>query len=164
MIHLRSIFAIVRKDVLDILFNKATVTMLLTPVVLSILFAGLSGLLVGQSNKLLIYNPGHSRLGQLVSQSFTGSQTVLAGSPDEVASTFTGVKNPPYTLGMVIPPGFDASLRQGEHPQVTLYFNASQATDLQRQRVVTIINNYASGESHALPVVIITSINIIPTT
>ena len=51
MTHLRSIFAIVRKDVLDILLNKATDIMLLTPVILSILFAGLSGLLVGQSNR-----------------------------------------------------------------------------------------------------------------
>jgi ABC-2 type transport system permease protein len=76
MTHLRSIFAIVRKDILDILLNKATDMMLLTPVILSILFAGLSGLLVGQSNTLLMYNPDHSRLGQLVSQSFAGSQTV----------------------------------------------------------------------------------------
>jgi ABC-2 type transport system permease protein len=167
MIHLRSIFAIARKDALDILFNKATIMMLLTPVLLSLLFAGVSGLLVGQPNTLLVYNPQHSRLGQLVSQSFPGAKTVLASSPGEVTSAFAGdpgSKSPPYTLGLVIPPGFDASLQQGEHPQVRLYFNDSQVTDLQRQRVVTTITTYASGVSHALPTVIITPATSIPTT
>jgi ABC-2 type transport system permease protein len=166
MIHVRSIFAIIRKDILDILFNKATITMLLMPVMLSILFAGLSGLLAGQSNTVLMYNPQHSRLGQIISQSFAGSQTVLAGSPGEVASAFAagGGKNPSYTLGLVIPPGFDASLQRGGHPQVTVYFNNSQVTELQRQRVVTLINNYASGKSHALPLVIITPSASLPTT
>jgi ABC-2 type transport system permease protein len=164
MTHLRSIFAIVRKDVLDILLNKATDIMLLTPVILSILFAGLSGLLVGQSNTVLMYNPEHSRLGQIISQSFAGSQTVLVSSPGEVASAFTASKNPSYTLGLVIPPGFDASLERGEHPQVTLYFNNSQVTELQRQRVVTMITDYASGKSHVLPLVIITPSTSIPTT
>ncbi len=166
MIHLRSIFAIVRKDTLDILFNKATITMLLTPVMLSILFAGLSGLLIGQSDKLHIYNPEHSRLGQIISQSFAGSQTVPASSPDQVASAFAGGggKNPSYTLGLIILPGFDASLQQGEHPQVTVYFNNNQVTDLERQRVVTLITKYASGKSHALPLVIITPTTSIPTT
>ena len=91
---------------------------------------------------------------------------MLANLPDEVASAFAGGggKNPSYTLGLIIPPGFDASLQRGEHPQVRLYFNSSQVTDLQRQRVVTLITDYASGESHALPLVIITPTTSLPTT
>ena len=52
---------------------------------------------------------------------------MVAGSPGEVTSAFTGVENPSYTLGLVIPSGFDASLLRGEHPQVTLYFNGNPA-------------------------------------
>ncbi len=62
MIHLRTTLAIARKDALDILLNKATLILLLTPVMLAILFAVLSGLLGSQPAKLLIYNPEHSPL------------------------------------------------------------------------------------------------------
>ncbi len=156
MIHLRTILAIVRKDALDILFNKATLSMLLTPVMIAILFAVLSGLLGGQAAKLLIYNPEHSRIGQVVSRSLPGSQIILADSPDEVTSAFAQGKNPSYALGMVVPPGFDASLSRGEHPQLTLYFNNNQVNALQRQQVVSAITDYASSVSHPLPPVIIT--------
>jgi ABC-2 type transport system permease protein len=163
MIHLRSIIAIARKDALAILFNKATVSMLLTPIFISILFAVLSGLLGSPPVRLLTYNPEHSRIGQLVDQSLPGSRATLASSPGEVASAFAGVKNPSYSLGLVVPPGFDASLQRGEHPQLTLYFNDNQVNDLQRQRVVSAITDYASSVSHALPPVIITPSTSIPT-
>lgn len=156
MTHLRSTLAIVRKDTLDILFSIPTLSMLLTPVVLSILFAVLSGLLGNPPAKLLIYNPEHSRIGQVVSQSLSASQVTPAGFPDEVSSAFAAGKNPSYTLGMVVPQGFDASLERGEHPQLTLYFNANRLNALQRQRVVGVITDYASSVSHALPTVIIT--------
>lgn len=156
MIHLRTTFAIVRKDALNILFNKATVIMLLTPVMIAIMFAVLSGLLGSQPAKLLVYNPEHSRIGQVVSQSLPGSQVTLADFPDDVTSAFAQGKNPPYALGMIVPPGFDASLSRGEHPQLTLYFNDKQMNKLQSQRVVSAITDYASSVSHPLPPVIIT--------
>ncbi len=156
MIHLRTTLAIACKDALDILFNKATVSMLLIPLMLAILFATISGLLGNQPAKLLIYNPEHSRVGQIVSQSFPGSQVTLADFPDEVTSTFARSDNPPYALGMVIPSGFDASLSQGEHPVLTLYFNGNQVNEIQRQRVVSAITDYASSVSHPVPPVIIT--------
>ena len=164
MIHLRSIFAIACKDALDILFNKATISMLLMPVLLSILFAVLSGLLGSPPAKLLVYNPEHSRIGQIVGQSLPGSRVTFAGSPNEVNSAFAGGKTPSYTLGLIVPPGFDASLQRGEHPRLTLYFNDNQVNELQRQRVVGAITDYAGGASHALPPVIITPSTSIPTT
>ena len=36
--HIRSILAIARKDALDILLNKATLTLLLSPILLAVLF------------------------------------------------------------------------------------------------------------------------------
>ncbi len=154
--HLRSTLAIFRKDTLDTLFSIPTVSMLLTPVVLSLLFAVLSGLLGSPPTTLLVYNPERSRIGQVVAQSLSTSQVTFADFPDEVSSAFAPGKTPPYTLGMIVPPGFDASLERGEHPQLSLYFNDSQLNALQRQRVVSAINDYASSVSHALPTVIIT--------
>ena len=159
MIHLRTTLAMVRKDVLDILFNKATLIMLLTPVMIAILFAVLSGLLGSKPAKLLVYNPGHSALDQAVSRSLPRSQVILATSPNEITSEFVPGNNPSYALGMVVPPGFDASLSRGEHPQLTLYFNDNQMNEMQRQLVVQAITDYASSVSHPQPLV-----TIIPTT
>lgn len=156
MIHLRTTLAIARKDALNILLNKATLIMLLTPVMIAILFAVISGLIGGQPVKLLIYNPEHSPISRVVSRSLPGSQVTLANSPDEVNSEFAQGKNPSYALGMVVPPGFDASLSRGEHPQLTLYFNNNQMNEMQRQLVVQKITDYANSVSHALPPVIIT--------
>ncbi len=164
MIHLRSTLAIVRKDTLDILFSVPTLSMLLTPVVLSLLFAVLSGLIGTPPARLLVYNPEQSRIGQVVAQSLSASQVTVAGFPDEVSAAFAPGKNPPYSLGMVVPRGFDASLERGEHPQLTLYFNANRLNALQRQRVVGAITDYASSMSHALPTVIITPATSDPAT
>lgn len=156
MIHLRTTLAIVHKDTLDILFNKATLSMLLTPIMIAILFAVLSGLLGSKPAKLLVYNPEHSRIDQAVSRSLSRSQVIPATSPGEITSEFTGSKNPSYALGMIVPPGFDASLSRGEHPQLTLYFNDNQLNQLQRQLVVQAITDYASSVSHLQPPVTIT--------
>ncbi len=156
MIHLRTTLAIARKDALDILFNKATLIMLLTPLMIAILFAVISGLIGSPPAKLLIYNPEHSPIGQVVSSSLPRSQVILANSPDEVNSAFAQGKNPSYALGMVVQPGFDASLSRGEHPQLTLYFNDNQMNEMQRQLVVQAITDYANSVSHQQPAVIIT--------
>lgn len=156
MTHLRSIFAIVRKDILEIVFSRPTMIMLLTPVMLSILFAVLSGLLSIQPVKFLIYNPENSRIGEVVAESLPGSQVNFASYPDEVTSAFTSEQNPSYALGMAVPHGFDASLERGEHPKLTLYLNENRLNGLQRQRVIGAINSYASTVSNALPTIIIT--------
>ncbi|HEX8995875.1 MAG TPA: ABC transporter permease [Ktedonobacterales bacterium] len=163
-IHLRSTFAIFRKDTLDTLFSIPTLSMLLTPVVLSLLFAALSGLLGTTPTTLLVYNPERSRIGQVVSQSLSASQVTIAEFPDEVSSAFAPGKSPAYTLGMDVPPGFDASLERGEHPQLALYFNGSQLNALQRQHVVSVIDDYARSVSHAAPTVIITPATSDPAT
>lgn len=154
--HLRATFAIARKDTLDILFSKPTMSMLLTPVLLTILFAVLSGLLGSQPAKLLIYNPDNSHISAVISQALPGSQVTVAAFPDEVTSAFATGKDPSYALGMAVPSGFDASLERDEHPQLTLYLNENHLNAPQRERVITAINDYASNVAHALPNVIIT--------
>ncbi len=162
MIHLRTTLAIARKDALNILLNKATVIMLLTPVMIAILFAVISGLIGSQPVKLLIYNPEHSRISQVVSRSLPGSQVILASTPDEVNSEFAQGKSPSYALGMIVPPGFDASLNREEHPQLTLYFNDDQMSEMQRQLEVETITDYATSVSQKQLPVIITPTTIKP--
>jgi ABC-2 type transport system permease protein len=159
--HLRPTLAVARKDALDVLLNKSTLIMLLTPVFIAILFAVLSGLLGSKPPKLLIYNPDHSHVSQVVSSAIPRSQVVLAGSPGEVKSEFAQGKNTSYAMGLVIPSGFDASLSQEKHPQLTLYFNGRELNEVQCQLVVRTLNDYANSVSHPQPPVniAITSIN-----
>lgn len=149
--HLRTTLAIARKDALDIVLNKSTLVMLLTPVLLTILFAVLSGLLGSKPARLLVYDPQRSGVSQVVSASLALSQTVAASSPQEVASAFAPDIGTSYALGLVVPPGFDASLRRGEHPRLALYLNGTELNDMQRQAVVHALTDYASTLSHPQP-------------
>ena len=151
MLHVRTTLAIARKDALDILLNKATVVMLLTPVLLTIFFAVLSGLLGSKPANLLVYNPQRSGVSQAVSAALARSQTVPASSPQEVAAAFAPNRSSSYALGLVVPPGFDESLRRGEHPRLALYLNGSELNDMQRQAVVHALTDYASSLSHPQP-------------
>jgi ABC-2 type transport system permease protein len=149
--HLRTTFAIARKDALDILLNKATLVMLLTPVLLTVFFAVLSGLLGSKPVRLLVYNPERSGVSEVVSGALGRSQIVAASSPQEVAPAFAPDKNTSHALGMVVPPGFDESLRRGEHPRLALYLNGNELNDMQRQAVVHALTDYASALSHPQP-------------
>lgn len=147
--HLRTILAIARKDALDILLNKTTLYFLLTPILLAILFAIIGGLL---SNKaattgLLIYNPGHSGVEQFVNSVIATTGPVThASSAEEVAAAFGpqgSHKNTPYILGLVIPADFDASIRAGGQPQVTMYLNGDYLGSNDVQLLEHAISDYA---------------------
>jgi ABC-type Na+ efflux pump permease subunit len=58
----RIIWAIVRKDFLDIWLNKSTLVGLIFPIILSLLYLLISNLVGGTKTILLIYNSGHSSL------------------------------------------------------------------------------------------------------
>ena len=60
--HPRVIWAIVRKDLLDIWLNKSILGGLIFPIILSLLWLLISNLIGGQKTALLIYNPGNSSL------------------------------------------------------------------------------------------------------
>jgi ABC-2 type transport system permease protein len=151
--HLRTTLAIARKDTLDIVLNKSTLVMLLTPVLLTIFFAVLSGLLGSKPVRLFIYNPEHSGVSQAASSTLSRSQIVFASSPQEVSSAFAPSKSTAYALGLVVPAGFDDSLRRGEQPHLALYLNGNELNEIQRQTVVHALNDYASNLSHPQPAV-----------
>ncbi len=77
--HIRSILAIARKDALDILLNKATLTLLLTPIFLAVLFVVIGALLGSHTTNALVYNPGKSGVEQIISSAFSDIKSYCPG-------------------------------------------------------------------------------------
>ena len=86
--HPRSILAIARKDAIDILLNKATITVLITPIAVSLFFLLISKLIGAHTTNILVYNPAQSPVVQVVSKAFTQVHITEAGSPAEVTEAF----------------------------------------------------------------------------
>ncbi len=144
--HRRTILAIARKDALDILLNKSTVMVLLTPIFVAILFAFINGVFAAKTTKLLIYNPSNSAVEQVITVAIQKPEIVRVVTPDEVAAQFGpdgSKKSTDYVLGLVVPADFDTSLRAGGHPQLGLYVNGDQLSDGQRQVLMQAITNYS---------------------
>jgi ABC-2 type transport system permease protein len=146
MTHLRAILAIVRKDALDIMLDKAKLGGLLTPIALTLLYVLVGNVLSSHPPTLLVYNPGQSGLQQLVSSAFTSPQITQANSASDVGAAFgaNGThKHVPYYVGLVIPADFEQSLRSGGHPQVSLYIDGSVISEQQGILLQAVITNYA---------------------
>ena len=86
--HPRVIWAIVRKDALDIWLNKSTLIGLIYPIIMSLAFFLISHLVGSKGTSLLIYNPGNSSLAQVVVEAFRDSTVTQAGSAAEVEAAF----------------------------------------------------------------------------
>ena len=144
--HSRLILAIARKDALDILMNKATLSILLSPIFLALLFLGIGTLLGGKTTDVLVYNPSKSNVEQIIKGAYQDSRIIYANSPDAVASEFgaNGIqKKSSYSLGLVVPADFDSSLRSGGHPSLQLFVNGDQISNQQEMLLQSTIANYA---------------------
>jgi ABC-2 type transport system permease protein len=152
--HRRAILAIARKDALDILLNKSTLMVLLSPIIIAVLFAFISGVFASKTAKLLIFNPGGSAVEQVLVGAYQQPEIVRAGSADEVAAQFgpDGTKkSSDYVAGLVVPADFEASLRAGGHPQVGLYVNGDQVSNQQRQLLIQAITDYSRSVAAPQP-------------
>jgi ABC-type Na+ efflux pump permease subunit len=130
--HPRMIWAIVRKDFLDIWLNKSALAGLVFPIILSLIWLLIANLVGGTKSTLSIYSPGNSSLVQAVVQVFQGAIIVQAGSATEVKVAFgpNGAKiKSDYTVGLVIPPDFESLLRAGSLPVLSLYLNGSMVSE-----------------------------------
>jgi len=145
--HLRSVLAIARKDAIDILVNKSTMTVLILPIALAILFLFMGKLIGGHTTNMLVYNPGHSQVVQVVSGAFSSVKITEASSPDDVTAAFgpNGThKDSPYDVGLIVPADFDHALQTGGHPQISLYTNGSNNIDQHQNMLLqAAIINYA---------------------
>jgi ABC-2 type transport system permease protein len=163
--HIRSILAVARKDALDILLNKTTLFLLLTPILLSLVFYMITALIGSHNTTILVYNPGQSGVVQVVSASFSDSQVVQANSAADVAAAFgpNGAhKNSSYAIGMVIPANFDANLRAGKHLPLSLFINGDDVGTQQSLLVQTAINNYARSVATPQPPIRLATTTINP--
>ncbi len=165
--HPRSILAIARKDAIDILVNKSTMTVLIMPIALAVLFLLVGKLIGGHTINILAYNPGQSRVVQVVSGAFASVKITEAGSPADVTAAFgpNGThKDSPYDVGLVVPADFDSALRDGSHPQISLYTNGNNSTIDQRESMLlqAAIINYARQVANPQPPLELTSAMINP--
>ena len=152
--HLRTLLAIARKDTLDMLFNKASLTVLLMPIFLAVLFVGIQALLGSTPTKVLIYNPGRSGIEQLVKQSFSNVQMIYVNTPQDVASAFgpnNARKDSLYALGLVIPADFEQRLVANQHPQLQVYINGNQVSRQQSALLQGAIADYTRQIANPQP-------------
>nr|BBH94295.1 ABC transporter permease [Thermogemmatispora argillosa] len=143
--HLRGMLAIARKDIIDIVQNKAMLVGLLIPIIMAVLFSFLNSLISGTPTRLLIYNPGHSPVERIVSAAFSSPAISYAASPAEVEAAFgpDGThKQSPYALGLIVPATFESDLRAGRHPQVQLFLNGESVGATQRALLTQALTDY----------------------
>ena len=152
MVHLRSILAIARKDAVDIWLDRSKLVALLGPIALTLVWLVLGHLLNPQPNQpnqptaLLVYNPSHSGLEQVISGTFPNPQITVASSPAQVSAAFGASGASPsasYDVGLVIPAGFENILKAGIRPQVSLYVNGSTVSSPQAALLQAAISYYA---------------------
>lgn len=148
------IWAIVRKDFLDIWLNKSTLGGLLFPIILSLVWLLIGHLIGGTRTNLLIYNLGNSKLAQVVQQAFPGAKVTQASSAAEVQAAFgpDGAKvKSDYTLGLVLPVNFEDSLRAGSIPSLSLFLNGTSVNAQTAALLQTAIVNYARAIASPQP-------------
>ncbi len=150
MVHLRSILAIVRKDALELWLDKAKLAGLVFPLVLALLWFAITRLTAAPpastSTSLLVYNPGQSPLQQTVSGLFPSATVTRASSPEQVSAAFAAdgtSTSATYDVGLVIPAGFEASLKASSRPQVNLYLNSTAVSSQQAAFLQAAISYYA---------------------
>ena len=143
--HRRTILAIARKDALDILLNKATLIVLSIPILVSALFALVSGVVTSHAADLLVYNPSGSAIEQTFKNTFSQANLIHARSAQEVTAAFgaDGAHTSSlYAAGLVVPAGYEQALRAGSQPQVTVYVNESLLSAQQGQLLLDTVILY----------------------
>jgi len=163
--HPRAIFAIARKDALEILLDRTALAGLLFPILMTLVFLVISKLVGGHATTMLIYNPGQSRVQQIVSGSFATTRLTFASSPDAVTAAFgsNGTRRrAAYDVGLIVPANFDAELQTGARPQLTLYVNGGTINVQELAALRAAILNYARAVAAPQPPIILVTATINP--
>ena len=163
--HIRSILAIARKDALDIVLNKSTLVMLMTPFFLALIFLMINILLSNNTTNVLVYNPGKSDIEQIVDRASNNTKVTYVNSPDQVTAAFGpngSKKDTSYAAGLIVPDNFDADLRAGQHPQMTIYINGSNMSNEQSALLLNALNNYTRSAANPQPPATITLATVNP--
>jgi ABC-2 type transport system permease protein len=152
--HPRAVWAIARKDALDLLLNKSTLVGLLFPIILSLVWLLISKAVGNSATDILVSNPANSNVVQVVTAAFPSPEVTQAGSAGEVTAAFdpTGMhKTTRYAVGLIVPAGFDDGLRAGSHPQLQLYLNGDKVNAQTEALIQAAITNYARTLANPQP-------------
>ncbi len=149
--HTRSVLAIARKDAIDILLNKSTLFILIMPIAMAVFFLFIGKVIGGHATSVLVYNPGQSRVVQVVSGAFGSSRITEAASPADVSAVFgpNGTKkDATYDIGLIVPANFESNLQAGKQLQVSLYVNEGNVDPHQASLLQSALLNYARQVAH----------------
>ncbi len=165
--HPRVIWAIMRKDFLDIWLNKSTLAGLLFPLIISMVWFLIGHLAGGANTDLLVYNPGNSPLAQVLVKAFPGAKVTQAGSEAVIQAAFgsNGAKvKSPFAMGLVLPAHFEQDLQTGSTPSLSLYLNGTSVNPQTEALLQATIINYARSVASPQPPVKISVAMINPPT
>jgi ABC-2 type transport system permease protein len=163
--HPRAIWAIARKDALDLVLNKSTLGGLLFPILLSLVWLLIINVIGNRITEILAYNPGGSGVTQVMMAAFSSPKVTQAGSAEEVAAAFglTGThKTTQYAVGLIVPADLDESLRSGSHPQLQLYLDGKTVSALTEAQIQAAIVNYGRALANVQPPLDLTTTMINP--
>ncbi|MGD0611862.1 MAG: ABC transporter permease [Anaerolineales bacterium] len=144
--HLRAIWAIARKDALDLWRNKSTLGGLLFPILLSLLWLLIGKIIGNSSTDILVYNPGNSDIAQVVVAAFPNSRVTQSGSAGDVTAAFGASGTPAttrYSVGLIVPADFDDSLSSGSRPKLQLYLDGNTVNAQTEALIQAAIANYS---------------------
>jgi hypothetical protein len=152
--HPRAIWAIIRKDALDLILNKSTLGGLMFPILLSLVWLLIINVIGNRTTDIIVFNPGSSDVVQVILTAFPSAKVTQAPSPDEVTAAFESNgtnKTTRYAVGLIVPADFDNSLRAGNHPQLQLYINANTVDAQTETLVQEVIASYGRALANMQP-------------
>jgi hypothetical protein len=152
--HPRTIWAIVRKDALDLLLNRSALGGLLFPIILSLMWLHIINVIGNRTIDILVYNSGRSNVVQVVEAAVPSPEVTQASSAEEVGSAFGPTparKTTPYAVGLIVPADLDSSLRAGTHPQLQLYLNGNTVNAQTEALIQAAIVNYGRALANVQP-------------
>jgi ABC-type Na+ efflux pump permease subunit len=131
---LRTILAILKKDLIDAVVHRQLLVSIVTPILMSALFGSLfgglqdSGVPVGMTSEpgpavvVPVYDAGESQIIHLLQASELFEVRPVA-SPEEMPKVLAQEQ---LSAGLIVPQGFDAALAEGNRPTLQLIVNDRQ--------------------------------------
>ncbi len=163
--HFRIIRAIARKDALDLLLNKQTLVMLMTPIIMAFLFLFIGTFIGNSPTEILVYDPGFQAsqpvgVEQVLKGAFSSVHFTQASSAQAVADAFGpngAQKKSPYAVGLVVPANFEEDLQGGKQPALQLYIDGDDVSNQQSLLLQSAIANYSRAVVSPTPITLNTS-------
>jgi ABC-2 type transport system permease protein len=165
--HAKYIWAVARKDALDLWRNKATLGGLLSPIMMALIYLLITKVFGGMKTDILVYNPGDSAIIQVVTGAFPDASLIQADSAAQVTQAFpeiTGKDGLKYTIGVIIPADFDTQLLSGTKPVLQLFFDGKKVLAGTQALLQASLNNTSRSMSSPQPPVTIQMSDVNPST